>query len=126
MKVATGEIPELSIYGNDYNTPDGTGMRDFIHVVDLAQGHVAALDHFRKGIAVYNLGTGQATSVMTMVKTFEKVSNKSLPYEIVERRPGDLAKIYADPTKAETELSWHATHTIDDVMRDTIRYISTK
>ncbi|MBR3322290.1 UDP-glucose 4-epimerase GalE [Candidatus Saccharibacteria bacterium] len=124
MKVSTGEIPELSIYGDDYDTPDGTGMRDFIHVVDLAKGHVAAINHMQKGVSTYNLGTGKTTSVMTMVKTFEKASGQSLPYKIVPRRPGDLAKVYADPSKAERELNWHADLTIEDAIQDTLRYLS--
>ncbi len=124
MKVATGEIPELSIYGDDYDTPDGTGMRDFIHVVDLAKGHVATMGGLRPGVVVYNLGTGKATSVMEMVKMFEAESGKELPRKIVARRAGDLAKIYADPSKAENELGWKAEHTIEDAMRDTINYLN--
>lgn len=99
-------------------------MRDFIHVVDLAKGHVAAINHMAPGITVYNLGTGKATSVMEMVHAFERASGKSLPYVIAPRRPGDLAKVYADPSKAEHELSWHATLTIEDAMRDTINYLN--
>ena len=124
MKVSTGEISKLQVYGDDYDTPDGTGMRDFIHVVDLAKGHVAAINHMAPGITVYNLGTGKATSVMEMVHAFERASGKSLPYVIAPRRPGDLAKVYADPSKAEHELSWHATLTIEDAMRDTINYLN--
>ena len=124
MKVSTGEIPKLQIYGNDYETPDGTGMRDYIHVVDLAKGHVQAIDHLSSGLNVYNLGTGKATSVLEMVRAFEKASGKSLPYEIAPRRPGDLAKVYADPQKAEKELNWRATLTIEDAMRDTLNYLA--
>lgn len=124
MKVAMGEIPELSIYGDDYNTPDGTGMRDFIHVVDLAKGHVATMGGLKPGVVVYNLGTGKATSVMEMVKMFEAESGEELPYKIIARRAGDLAKIYADPSKAEMELGWKAEHTIEDAMRDTINYLN--
>ena len=124
MKVSTGEITKLQVYGDDYDTPDGTGMRDFIHVVDLAKGHVAAINHMAPGITVYNLGTGKATSVMEMVHAFERASGKSLPYVIAPRRPGDLAKVYADPSKAERELSWRATLTIEDAMRDTINYLN--
>lgn len=123
MKVSTGEIKELSIFGNDYDTPDGTGMRDFIHVVDLAKGHVAAIEKIKPGVSIYNLGTGEATSVMEMVKAFEKVSGRELPYKIVGRRAGDLAKIYADPSKAERELDWKTELTIADAMRDTINYL---
>ena len=124
MKVSTGEIPKLQIYGDDYDTPDGTGMRDFIHVVDLAKGHVAALDHMRPGITVYNLGTGEATSVLEMVHAFEQASGQPLPYAIVPRRPGDLAKVYADPTKAQKELNWQAKLTIADAMQDTLNYLA--
>ena len=123
MKVSTGEIAELSIFGDDYDTPDGTGMRDFIHVVDLARGHVAAIEKMNPGVVVYNLGTGEATSVMEMVKAFEKTSGKKLPYKITARRPGDLAKVFADPSKAERELGWKAELTIADAMRDTINYL---
>lgn len=124
MKVKTGELPALQIYGDDYNTPDGTGMRDFIHVVDLAQGHVAAVDHMAKGIAIYNLGTGEATSVMEMVHAFEEASGQPLPYKIAHRRPGDLAKVYASPAKAEKELHWRTHLTIKDAMRDTLGYLA--
>lgn len=123
MKVASHEIKELSIYGDDYDTPDGTGMRDFIHVIDLADGHISALEHSQPGVNIYNLGTGEATSVMTVVKAFEKASGHPLPFRIAPRRPGDLAKIIADPTMAKTKLNWHATRTIDDIMRDTLKYL---
>ena len=124
MKVSTGEIPVLKVYGGDYDTVDGTGMRDFIHVVDLAKGHAAAIDHMKPGISVYNLGTGLATSVLQMVAAFEKESGKKLPYEITERRAGDLAKIYANPEKAARELGWKTELTIEDAMRDTINYLN--
>lgn len=123
MKVSTGEIKELNVYGDDYNTPDGTGMRDYIHVVDLAKGHVAAIKKMQPGVSVYNLGTGEATSVLEMVKAFEDESGKALPYRIVARRAGDLAKVYADPSKAERELNWKAELTVKDAMRDTINYL---
>ena len=123
MKVSTGEIKELSVYGDDYDTPDGTGMRDFIHVVDLAKGHVAVLDKMEPGVEVYNLGTGEATSVMEMIKAFEKESGESLPYKIVGRRAGDLAKVFADPGKAERKLGWKTELTIADAMKDTINYL---
>ncbi len=126
MKVAIGEISELSVYGNDYDTVDGTGMRDYIHVVDLAMGHVAAIDHMKPGVSVYNLGTGRATSVLEMVAAFEKESGKKLPYKIAERRPGDLAIIYANPAKALNELGWETKLTIEDAMRDTINYLDKK
>lgn len=124
MKVALGEIAELKIYGNDYDTPDGTGMRDFIHVVDLARGHVAAINGMKPGVSVYNLGTGEATSVMEMVKAFEEASGVKLPYKIVARRPGDLAKIYASVSKAERELNFKTELTVADAMRDTIHYLN--
>ena len=125
MKVSTGEIPELSVYGDDYDTVDGTGMRDFIHVVDLSKGHVAAIEHMKPGVLIYNLGTGKATSVLEMVAAFEKASGgKKLPYKIAPRRPGDLAKIYANPEKAYKELGWKTELTIEDAMRDTINYLN--
>ena len=124
MRVASGKIEKLLIYGNDYDTPDGTGMRDFIHVVDLARGHVAMCNVIRGGVLIYNLGTGKATSVMEMVKIFEEESGKSLPFEVVARRAGDLAKIYADPAKAEKELSWKAELSVRDAVRDTINYLN--
>ena len=123
MKVSIGEIEKLKVYGNDYDTPDGTGMRDYIHVVDLAKGHVAAISHMKKGISIYNLGTGKATSVLEMVKAFEKASGKELPYEIVGRRPGDLSEIYANADKARKELKWNTELTISDAMKDTINYL---
>jgi UDP-glucose 4-epimerase len=123
MKVSTGELAKLSIYGDDYNTPDGTAMRDFIHVVDLARGHVAAIDHQKNGVQIYNLGTGKATSVMEMVKAFEKAAGKPLPFKIAGRRPGDLAVVFAGAEKAEKELGWKAELTIEDAMRDTINYL---
>ena len=124
MRVASGKIEKLLIYGNDYDTPDGTGMRDFIHVVDLARGHVAMCNVIRPGVLIYNLGTGKATSVMEMVKIFEEESGESLPFEVVARRAGDLAKIYADPAKAEKELNWKAELSVRDAVRDTINYLN--
>lgn len=123
MKVSTGEIEKLRIFGDDYDTVDGTGVRDYIHVVDLAKGHVAAVAKMKPGVSVYNLGTGKGTSVLEMVAAFEKASGKKLPYEIVERRAGDLAEIYANPSKAKKELGWEATLTIEDAMNDTINYL---
>lgn len=124
MKVSTGEIAELSVYGDDYDTVDGTGMRDYIHVVDLAEGHVAAIEHMKPGVLIYNLGTGKATSVLEMISAFEKESGKKLPYKIVGRRPGDLATIFANPEKAFKELGWKTKLTIEDAMRDTINYLN--
>ena len=123
MKVSTGEIKELSVYGDDYDTPDGTGMRGYIHVVDLAKGHVAALEKMKPGVSIYNLGTGKATSVLEMVAAFEKASGKRLPYKVVGRRAGDLAKIFANPKKAKDELGWETELTIEDAMNDTINYL---
>lgn len=125
MKVSTGEIPELSVYGDDYDTPDGTCVRDYIHVVDLARGHLAAMQALEKpGVSIYNLGTGKGTSVLEMVTAFEEASGHSLPHKIVGRRAGDLAELIADPSKAEQELGWKAELTVADAMRDTINYLS--
>ena len=124
MKVSRGEIPELSVFGDDYPTPDGSGIRDFIHVVDLAKGHVAVIDKMKPGVLVYNLGTGKGTSVFEMISAFEKASGKKLPYKVVERRAGDLAEIYADPTKAEKELGWQAELNVEDAMHDTMTYLN--
>lgn len=123
MKVSTGEIEKLKVYGDDYDTVDGTGMRDYIHVVDLARGHIAAMMKMEEGVSIYNLGTGQATSVLEMVAAFEKASGKKLPYEIVERRAGDLGKIYANVEKAFKELNFKTELTIEDAMNDTINYL---
>lgn len=123
MKVSTGEIKELCVYGDDYDTPDGTGMRDYIHVVDLAKGHVAAIEKMKPGISIYNLGTGKATSVLEMVAAFEKASGEKLPYKVVGRRAGDLPKIFANPKKAKEELDWETKLTIEDAMNDTINYL---
>lgn len=123
MKVAQGEIPELSVCGNDYGTPDGTCRRDYIHVVDLAKGHVAALEKNRQGIQIYNLGAGRGVSVMEMIEAFSKASGKPLPHKIVGRRAGDLAEFYADPTLAEKELGWKTELTVDNAMRDTLSYL---
>lgn len=124
MKVATGELLGLSVYGDDYPTPDGTCIRDYIHVVDLARGHLAALSHMKKGCEIYNLGTGKGTSVLEMVAAFEKASDKKLPYKIVGRRAGDLPELVAVPDKAERELEWKAELNIDDAMRDTLKFLS--
>jgi len=120
QKVATGELKELSVYGNDYPTKDGTGVRDYIHVVDLAIGHIKALEKINKdrGVFIYNLGTGIGYSVLDIVNTFIRVNNANLPYKIVGRRPGDIAEFYADPTKAKEELGWIATKNLDDMCRD--------
>ena len=125
MKVARGEYSELSVYGNDYPTPDGTCIRDYIHVVDLAKGHVAALGNMKNGTQIYNLGTGKGTSVFEMMAAFEKASGEKLPYKIVDRRAGDLPCLFCNPTKAEVELGWKAELTITDVMEDTLRFLRT-
>ena len=124
MKVATGELSELNIFGNDYQTPDGTCLRDYIHVVDLAKGHLAAINGLKSGFNVYNLGTGHPTSVLEMVHTFEKISGKTLPHKFTHRRPGDLPKLYADPAKAEKELGWHADLTIENAIKDILTFIN--
>lgn len=129
VRVASGELKELSVFGNDYNTPDGTGVRDYIHVVDLAKGHVKALNKLEKegkGLYIYNLGTGKGTSVLDIVKAFEKSTGEKVSYKIVERRPGDIAECYADATKAKEELGWEATKTIEDMCRDSWNYIKNK
>lgn len=119
-QVAIGKMDKLSVFGNDYPTKDGTGVRDFIHVVDLADGHLAALQKLNAdcGLLACNLGTGTGYSVLEMVKAFEQASGKQVPYEITERRPGDIAVCYADVTKAEKELSWKATRGLEEMCRD--------
>lgn len=123
MKVSTGEIKRLKVYGNDYDTEDGTGVRDYIHVVDLACGHVAAIAKMKPGVSIYNLGTGKGTSVFEMIAAFEKASGEKLPYEIVGRRAGDLAVLYANSKLAEKDLNWKAELTVEDAMNDTINYL---
>lgn len=126
VRVAAGILKELSIFGNDYDTEDGTGVRDYIHVVDLAKGHLAALDKLEKekhGIFIYNLGTGNGYSVLGMVKAFEKATGKKVPYRIAERRAGDIAKCYSNVEKAEKELNWKAEKGIEEMCRDSWKYI---
>jgi len=124
MKVATGEYKELTVFGNDYPTPDGTGIRDYIHVVDLSIGHLKALDKIREeqGVKIYNLGTGNGYSVLELVNTFERVNNVKVNYKIGERRPGDIPACYADPSKAEKELGWKAEKGIEEMCRDGWRF----
>jgi UDP-glucose 4-epimerase len=122
MKVASGKLEVLSIFGNDYPTVDGTGVRDYIHVVDLAKGHVKALENAPSGLNVYNLGSGKGVSVYELVTTFEKVNNIKVNYKFVERRPGDLPEYYADPTKALKELNWKTEKTLEDICRDSWNY----
>ncbi|MGD9964152.1 MAG: UDP-glucose 4-epimerase GalE [Candidatus Izemoplasmatales bacterium] len=117
-QVAKGKREKLYIFGNDYDTVDGTGVRDYIHVVDLAKGHVAALEDEKDNINIYNLGTGRGTSVLELVNTFMKVNKIKIPYEIVERRTGDIAVSFADVKKAKKELNWEAKLTIEDMVRD--------
>lgn len=123
-QVAIGKLKCLKIFGNDYPTPDGTGVRDYIHVVDLAEGHVAALKKLEEnpGYVVYNLGTGKGTSVLELVKAYEEANNVKIPYEIVERRSGDVAENFADCSKAFNELHWKAKYTIKDACRDAYNF----
>jgi len=126
-QVAAGQREQLSVYGGDWPTPDGTGMRDYIHVVDLALGHVKTLDKLATtdGVVTYNLGTGRGNSVLEMVRAFEQASGKPIPYQIVARRPGDIAKCYADPARASAELGWTATRDIAQMCADSWRYQTT-
>jgi len=117
-KVAKGQLEKLSIFGNDYDTVDGTGVRDYIHVVDLAKGHVKAIEKLKEGVNIYNLGTGRGTSVLKLVNTFMKVNNIKIPYEFTYRRSGDIAISYADVNKAKKELNWVAKLSIEDMVRD--------
>ena len=123
VRVAIGELECLSIFGNDYDTSDGTGVRDYIHVVDLAKGHLKALEHMNKGLSIYNLGTGNGYSVLDLVNTFEKVNNVKVNYKIVGRREGDVASCYADPSKAYEELNWKAKYDVNDMCEDSYRFI---
>lgn len=124
-KVASGKLECLSVFGNDYDTKDGTGVRDYIHVVDLAIGHIKALEKLNKegkGLFIYNLATGTGYSVLDIINTFEKVNNVKVNYKIVNRRPGDIAACYSDPTKAKEELGFVATKTLEDMCRDLWNY----
>lgn len=123
VKVANKELDILSIYGNDYDTKDGTGVRDYIHVVDLAKGHIKAIEHLTNGINYYNLGTGTGYSVLEIVNTFKRVNNIDVPYKIVERRSGDIAACYADPSKAYKELGWKAELSIEDMCKDSYNFV---
>ncbi|MBL4277350.1 UDP-glucose 4-epimerase GalE [Vibrio fluvialis] len=125
-QVAVGRREFLSVFGSDYPTKDGTGVRDYIHVMDLADGHIAALQKVgeKAGLHVYNLGTGNGYSVLEMVKAFEAASDKAVPYQLVERRPGDIAECWADPAKAQQELGWKATRTLEEMTQDTWRWQS--
>ncbi len=123
-QIAVGKLQELQVFGNDYPTVDGTGVRDYIHVVDLAKGHLKALEKIlpTSGVEAYNLGTGTGYSVLEIVSAFEKASGVEIPHKIVDRRPGDVAICYADPSKAKTELGWAAEHGIEDMCRDSWRW----
>lgn len=125
-QVAVGKLEKLGVFGDDYDTPDGTGVRDYIHVVDLAKGHVKAMKKFedKPEVRIYNLGTGNGYSVLQVLHAFEKACGKTLPYEVKERRPGDIATCYADPAKAREELGWEAEYGIDEMCEDTWRWQS--
>ena len=125
VKVATGELPHLNIFGNDYDTKDGTGVRDYIHVVDLAIGHISALEYIdkNKGIDYYNLGTGHGYSVMEIVSAFSEVNHVDVPYEIAPRRDGDIAECYADTTYAKEKLHWEATHDLTDMVESAYNFV---
>ena len=125
-KVAVGQLPHLNIFGDDYDTQDGTGVRDYIHVLDLANGHVKALEKLSEnpGLVTYNLGTGRGYSVLDLVKAFSKASGREIPYKMANRRPGDIAACYANPEKAETELGWKAKYGIDEMCEDSWRWQS--
>ena len=121
-RVAKGKLKKLRIFGDDYPTVDGTGVRDYIHVMDLAEGHVAAMKKLREGVHIYNLGTGRGTSVLQLVHAFEKANKIKVPYEITDRRPGDIALSYADATKAEKELGWKTKRGLEEMVRDAWRF----
>jgi len=125
-QVAVGHLPHLRVFGNDYATRDGTGVRDYIHVVDLARGHIAALKFLadRPQLAVHNLGTGRGSSVFETLRAFEEASGRTIPYCVIERRPGDIAECYADTTKARRELGWEAQYDLNDMCRDAWRWQS--
>ncbi len=126
LKVASKQLEVLNVFGNDYPTPDGTGVRDYIHVVDLAKGHVSALNKIVKsgaGVYVYNLGSGKGVSVLELVNTFERVNGVKVNYRIADRRPGDLAEYYADPSKALKELGWKTEKTVEDMCRDSWNFM---
>ncbi|MCA9348242.1 UDP-glucose 4-epimerase GalE [Candidatus Saccharibacteria bacterium] len=124
QQVAIGKLEKLKVFGNNYDTIDGTGVRDYIHVVDLAKGHVSALENIgnQNSVGIYNLGTGNGVSVLEVIKAFENASGKSVPYEVVDRRPGDIAACYADASKAKAELGWQAEKTLQDACKDAWRW----
>ena len=123
-RVAVGKLEKLGVFGDDYDTPDGTGVRDYIHVVDLAAGHVQALRHMKPGVSIYNLGTGHGYSVLDVVKAYSKACGKEIPYEIKPRRAGDIATCYSDPSKAKRELGWEAKYGVEEMFRDSYHWQS--
>jgi UDP-glucose 4-epimerase len=123
-QVAVGKLKKVNVFGNDYDTPDGTGVRDYIHVVDLAKGHVAALNHSMPGVSTFNLGTGRGVSVLELIAAFSVAAGKDIPYQIVDRRVGDIASCYADPKKANDELDWVAEKSIEEACVDSWRWQS--
>ena len=126
QKVAIGEIPKLLIFGNDYVSEDGTAIRDYIHVVDVAKGHVSALENLQPGVEVFNLGTGKGSTVLQILKANEKVIGKEINYEVVGRRPGDVNTLQSVPTKANTKLNWHAEISLEQMCRDSWNFLTKK
>lgn len=123
VKVATKQLPVLNIFGSDYDTIDGTGVRDYIHVMDLAEGHILALKNKKKGLKIYNLGTGKGTSVLELVNMFSKINNVKVNYKIVDRRPGDIASCYASSEKANKELGFTCKYTLEDMCKDSYNFV---
>lgn len=125
MQVVSGKLPFLRVFGNDYETPDGTGVRDYIHVVDLARGHVSVMKkcNDEPGVYIYNLGTGKGYSVLDIIHAFEKANQLSIPYQVTERRPGDIATCYSDPSKAEKELGWKAQYDLEKMCKDSYNFV---
>ncbi len=123
VKVATKQLPVLNIFGADYDTVDGTGVRDYIHVMDLAEGHILALNNKKKGLKIYNLGTGKGTSVLELVNMFSKINNVKVNYKIVDRRPGDIASCYASSLKANKELGFTCKYTLEDMCKDSYNFV---
>lgn len=121
-QVAAGKLECLNVFGDDYETPDGTGVRDYIHVVDLAKGHLSALEKHVNGISIYNLGTGKGYSVLEVIKAFEQACKKTIPFNVTARRPGDIAVCYADPSKARLDLNWKAEKSLNEMCQDTWRW----
>ena len=123
-QVAVGRLAKVGVFGNDYDTPDGTGVRDYIHVMDLASGHTAALNHSKPGVAIYNLCSGKGVSVLELIDAFSKAAGKPIPYEITDRRPGDIAASYADASKAKRELDWQTVYSIEQACADSWKWQS--